>query len=340
MFYTRPNLPQLGIDLVEAHGGGSCPSQFYGRMANGRQIYMRYRNGCLGIWEGHDDDLFEKELLSADFGPPFDGDILLEQVCDLAGITIRGEKPFLTEAQLREAAKQGPVTDWSGRTTYWIRDVLISPEGAQRLSDALTAAFPAMMILESLWRERPPRRVFVRRKSVRECARAAVFCFDAHEPARTCSAWLGLDPKARWLKQLQSGKQAPITDLDLLFAHHLALRIRWNDVKLSGNTPESSDIELPGYELIGSLDTKFATNDPAGQEFARKLIATIDQCFSTWAEKVDLATGAVVGEPWETRWYTHDLREWCEAASNRFFWIHPAAESAGDVGIRPRRAPT
>jgi hypothetical protein len=350
MFYTRPNLPQLGIDLVDAHGGGSCPSQFYGRTAAGRQIYMRYRGGWLAVWEGTDGDLFENELLSANIGPALDGDILLEQVCDLTGITIRGDKPSLTDAEWRAANEERPVMDWSGRTTYWIRDVLISKEGGERLADTLAAVFPDMMIVECVWLKEPFRRVFVRRKTIGECEAGVFLCFGAL--AQT-SKWFGLGADARLLKRLTSGEQVAITDLDRLFAHILRIRIRWNEVRpwpdwrkaLGLETPESerqpSHIELPNFGLMSNLRTKFATDDPGAGDFTRRLIETVDGCFSTWAEEVDLGTGAVVGAPREIRWYSLDLREWCEAAPNRFlFWRPPQEEgSSQKIGIRPCRAP-
>jgi len=352
MYYKRPNLPQLGIDLVEAHGGGSCPSQFYGRTADGRQIYMRYRNGWLEIWEGTDSDLFQRELLRAEFGPPFDGDILLEQVCDLAGITIRGEKQFLSDAEWRAAAQEGPVMDWSGRTTYWARDVLISPEGGERLAGALAAAFPDLLILESIWLQDPLRRVFQRRKTVGECKNGALFCWGAQAQKSRWPAWLGGGAHDRKRKRLIAGEQVEIADLDRLFKHYLSMRIQWNDLpprrdwreSLGVETPEADrmpdHIELPRFELLSGFKTKFATADPDGARIVQQLVEIIDQCFSTWAEDVDLETGKVVGGPREMRWYSHDLRDWCEAAPNRFLFWHPPKEDLPyKIGVRPCRAP-
>jgi hypothetical protein len=338
MFYTRPNLPQLGIDLVEVGGGGSCPSQFYGHTADGRHIYMRYRDGWFAVWAGTDDEMFEEELLSAHFGPSLNGDLLLEQACDLAGITIRGEKPTLTEAEWRDAAEERDVMDWSGRTTYWRRDILISRKGGQRLAEALAATFPDMRIVEGTWLTDPEKRVYIRRELVGECEDAVNFGFGADERA---------------LAQLTSGEHTDIAALDRAFAHHLMMRIRWNERwPLTQNfwearglpVPEAvrrpSHIELPDWELNSHFDTKFKTGDPAGEQYARKLVATIETCFGRWAERVDLENGQVLGEPIELNWYSLDLLDWCSAAPHRYlFWLNAEEGSARKIGIRPCRAP-
>jgi len=336
LFYTRPNLPQLGIDLVDVHGGGSCPSQFYGRTADGRQIYIRYRDGWLDVWAGDESD--PEELLSASIGPAFNGDMLLEQACDLTGISIRGEKPSLSEEQWREAAEGCPVLDWSGRTTYWVRDVLISMKGAERFARELAAAFPDMRMFEVTWLDNPFRRVCVPRLTIAECKSSVLFGFGADE---------------RRLEHLVSGRQVSIADLDRAFAHQLRLQIRWNKrwespeagwVKLGVRRPEHArqpgNIEVPNFDLLSQLDTKFATGDPAGERYIRKLIETFDRCFSSWAEDIDLDTGEVVGRPGEIRWYSLDLRGWCNAAPNRFlFWQPPQKELPRKIGVRPCRVP-
>lgn len=41
MFFTRPILTPLGIDLSDIEGGGSGPSQFFGRTSDGCPSYIR-----------------------------------------------------------------------------------------------------------------------------------------------------------------------------------------------------------------------------------------------------------------------------------------------------------
>ena len=37
MFYSRPNLPQLGLDLIEVSGGIGEPSEYWGVTADRRR---------------------------------------------------------------------------------------------------------------------------------------------------------------------------------------------------------------------------------------------------------------------------------------------------------------
>ena len=111
MFYSRPNLRSLGIDVVKIDGGGSCPAQFEGETADGRHVYIRYRGGRFSV------DCGEGWGINASIGPYLHGSMLLEQACDLAGITVRGERLTLSEEKFREAAEQEWILDWSGRTT-------------------------------------------------------------------------------------------------------------------------------------------------------------------------------------------------------------------------------
>jgi hypothetical protein len=332
MFYTRPKLPQLGIDLVDVRGGLGRPSQYWGHMADGREVYLRYDNGWISVSVGNSRDQLEEELLGARIGPMFNGDMLLEQICDLTGITIRGEKQSLSEEKWREAAEKDHILDWSGRTTYWIRDIVITKEGGYRLAQELAIAFPGMRILESEWFWGPPRRIYIPRKTVWDCEDSALFGFGANEQR---------------LADLLSRDHVKIADLDQVFAHHLSMRIRWNDRHGRGTRRAAEwaekiggHIQLPEIDLLGHLDTKFATGDSARERYARKLVQTVESCFLSWVEEVDLATGDIIGGPRQINWYSLDLRDWCLAAPNRF--LSCRAEKDGlrrNIGVRPCHAP-
>jgi hypothetical protein len=183
MFYSRPNLPQLGLDLVEVSGGPGEPSEYWGTTADGRAIHFHYDYGRLSISASADRRRPAEELLNASIGPGLNGDILFEQICELAGITIRGERPILSEDGRREAAEKAWILNWSGRTTYWVREVLVTEEGGRRLERELTAAFPGLKILEVDWDgDAPkPRRRFLPRKTISQCRKSVIFGFGVDE---------------------------------------------------------------------------------------------------------------------------------------------------------------
>jgi len=73
----------------------ACPSQWEGRLADGRPIYIRFRHGELSIRIGDAGDGIEKAIdapawfeWEADNG--LDGEISLDEVCRLSGLHMPG----------------------------------------------------------------------------------------------------------------------------------------------------------------------------------------------------------------------------------------------------------
>jgi hypothetical protein len=154
MFYTRPKIQPLNLDLVDLRGGGSCPSQFFGRTTDDRPLYIRYRNGWLSANQGAPGDdrgSEDQELVNILIGPVFHGDILMEQVCDILGLTLFGITPPFTEEDRVKAAEHSWILDWSGKKTYWEEQLQVTKEGGIRFVEALRSAFPDLRILEVLW---------------------------------------------------------------------------------------------------------------------------------------------------------------------------------------------
>ena len=155
MFYTRPTLAPLGIDLCKIGGGGSCPAQFYGRTAEGRPTYIRYRGGRFSVSIG-DVGAPEHEtptkLLDAVIGPTLHGDMLLEQACDLAGLTVRGERLVLSDEKREAAAEKSNILDWSGRTTYWVRDLVMTEDAGRCFVETLARKVGEPVFFDVTWK--------------------------------------------------------------------------------------------------------------------------------------------------------------------------------------------
>jgi hypothetical protein len=333
MFYSRPDLPKLGLDLVELEGGGSFPSQFWGKTTDGRTIFVRYRGGWLTVSSGPPGtNPYETRdvLVESCIGWPLHGFILKEQVCDLVGMTIGGERPILTQEAIRAAAERDEVRDWSGQTTYWVRGVLVTEEGGRRLTDELRAAFPSMHILETAFQS--SRRRYIPRSSLLGIPIGATFGFNADQ--------------LRLVKMLASDHVA-LAELEDVFAHHLSFRFPWNDgLRVNRSYHErlaakhGRNIEVPDGHLLGRLKTEFATNDPGGKAYIERLIETVEGCFSNWAEDIDLASGDTIGVRRMGNWYSNDLRDWCVAGPDRYLLCIAARdESKRDTGVRACNRP-
>jgi len=113
MFTRKIELPQIDLDLVEVNGGGSCPTQFDGNSSDGKYVYIRYRDGRLTI------EVDGEEIYAEHFGPYLHGDILLEQISELTGLMVNGEKLSLSKSDFEKRAKDADLRDFSGRTLYW-----------------------------------------------------------------------------------------------------------------------------------------------------------------------------------------------------------------------------
>lgn len=331
MFYSRPNLPQLGLDLVEVSGSVGEPSEYWGETADGRAIHLHYDYGRLSISAGADRHRPAEDLLNANIGPGLHGDMLLEQICDLAGITIRGERPTLSEDERRKAAEKAWILDWSGLTTYWVREVLVTEEGGRRLARELAAAFPGLKMLEIDWDEDAPRRRFLPRRTISQCRRSVTFGFDVDEDR---------------FANMMLRNHVTLAEFDEVFAHHLRFRFRWNDARSNDSSADELQINarrgnsMPEGELLGDFVTKFATDDEQGHAYALRLNEAIDLCFSNGVEGVDLGTGETIRGPRAINWYSHDLRDWCAAAPHRYLFSLTEREGGKpDIGVRPCFAP-
>jgi len=85
---------------------------------------------------------------------------------------------------------------------------------------------------------------------------------------------------------------------------------------------------------------------PLHNKLPREAVAPIHKmvkCLgaSNWFEDVELGTGETIGVRTMPNWYSDDIRDWCNAAPNRYFMCHTARDgSERDIGMRPCFAPT
>jgi hypothetical protein len=334
VFYTRPNLPRLGLDLADISGGGSCPSQFWGRTVDGRPVYIRYRGGHFSVEAGEigaDEGSPREVLLEADFGPPLHGDLLLEQACDLAGLTVRGQPLLLSEEQFRAAAEHSRILDWSGRTTYWVRDLLVTEQGGRKFVDALASGFPDFVVL-GLWWERASSGNWRRRcrpydEALSQCPFGLALAFGA-DRARI-GALVATEPEST-------------IDLQGMFAHSVSFEFRWNTAPVEVTLPPffktlGRPVTMDDFRWWGRLSLAFKTEEPKDKAFVEKVVDLADVWFSNQVENVDLLTGEAGDIRTMHRWHSVDLQTWSRAAPDRYIGF--TSKKTGDVvryfGLRP-----
>jgi hypothetical protein len=338
MFYTRPNIPPLGLEFAEVIDyGGSCPSQFEAQTTDGRFFYIRYRGGQLSIrrdyrqgdavdpnWEG----------LDLRIGPPLHGDILFEQVCDLAGCTIKGRSPEQLRDAVRDKIDHSHILDFSGRFTYWHRPLLLSRQSAQTLVDRFALAMPDIHFIDIKW----PEQRWVQLEALSQCNGQATLCFGGSETA---------------LADLLSREADGPKHLYKAFSYVIRFYFgfRWDDPpRVQERRPESPiarairpEVEFaygPWGELRASkgfLRTHIEAQDSNGRSFIEKIIAIVDSEFSNAVEAIDFATGESKGVQHIETWHSRDLAEWCRGDPNRFlsWWTSLDEKPPRNFGWKP-----
>jgi hypothetical protein len=330
MFFTRPELPPLNLDLVALNGGGSCPSQFYGETVDGRPVYIRYRGGSFSVRRGqpggstHDLDSMDM-LLEAQVGPVLHGDMLLEQACDIAGITIRGQRPTLSDAAFRAAADDGWILDFSGAITYWMRHLAFTEATRNAAVQALGEAFTDLVLLDHRY------------------GQPLVACDRIEACERVATLGIGRIPGA--LERLWNRSDVRNSEVREAFAHVIHLSFwRLDDVARSPSDLEiSARVGRPittANPFTGLVSMQFRTGDDRGQAFVRTLIAVMDSYFDNRLEYVDMATDVLVDTAEDWRWRCRDLATWCHAAPDRYLGVAHTQKDSGLpplLGVRPRR---
>jgi hypothetical protein len=331
MFYSRPALTPLELDLREIRGDSSGPAQFYGRTEDGRPIDIRYRGGCFSVYGG---DIGAPHgttphlLLKAAIAPWPNNEMLLEQACDLAGLTVRGERQVLSHDAYRDAVREGArIWDWSGRTTYWVRDLMVTEDAAQRFVDTLAREIGDPVFFNVIGKD----------------GRGRLRILPEYD---ACS--IGFGPDHQRLQALLYGDDVKIADERAAFAHVLDFWGRW-----SGPSATRSDlakefgrpIVVADWRLQGRMQTEFATADPRGRAFVDAVIAIADRQFSNHFELLDMSTGSFVKPvdypPWYSPdysvWYSLDLLAWTQAASDRYLFVYgdDRSKPARTLGMRP-----
>jgi hypothetical protein len=150
MFYSRPKVEALGWDLTNLptpHGS----KHFDAITSDYRPVDFRFSGGWLTVERGPAnapaDGPDMEEVLSIPIAPFGTMDIEPEQICDILGLTVNGQR--IDSAGI-VAGVRG--FDWSGRTTYWQSTHLMQPtDDARIFVQKLRNAFPGSILVQPEW---------------------------------------------------------------------------------------------------------------------------------------------------------------------------------------------
>jgi hypothetical protein len=150
MFYSRPPIEPLGWDLTDWPRPEGSKS-FNAFTSDQRPVHIRFSGGWLTVELGpigapRDCDRME-EILCVKIAPFGTMDIEPEQICDILGITVNGNR--IDSVGIKTRARG---FDWSGQTTYWKSTHLMQPEDdAREFVQSLCDAFPGAVLVQAEW---------------------------------------------------------------------------------------------------------------------------------------------------------------------------------------------
>jgi hypothetical protein len=336
MFYSRPNIEPLGWDLLDLPTP-SGSKNFDGLTSDNRPVDFRFSGGWLSAARGQvgasaDADL--EEVLSARISPFGTMDITAEQVCDILGITVRGEK---VDAPARAMGARG--FDWSGRTTYWQSTHRMYPQwDAEPFIHKLCQAFPGSVLIQPSWYAGPYK---LRCRQIR-------FLMDTD-----AYVVLGIGYDQTRLRGMLESDEVPIPEFESLFEFSIEFsRADSPFTDISGNSyvkQRGADQPDLDYWVINHrqyrIRTEFKTADSRSHAIMRELLSIIDGYFIRGLEVVDLQSGAILREDLsdedDTHSYSKAMRDWCFAMPKRYLYVgfeDPAAGTGAQfVGMRPIR---
>lgn len=311
-FFTPPNVPKLDLRVTSLRGGGACPSQYWGQTPDGREVYIRYRNGYLTI------DVAEQQgeeapcnggVLDVHIGPPLDGELSAKQLIALTGLKV----DVLDKGQV--SAETESERDISGATTFWSAiGISATKAGAEQFLSVLWREFPDCLLFEISWSQPGGR--------------------------KKRSLWPGETPKDTVL-EVDLGAGCPETSLRYArFKYDFPGYGRPDDnsrisqeVRREVETVGSIGCEVK-YDSL-SISSEFRTDDAVARTWLEKLDDKLDDCFPE-VEYIphDLATGEIIeGEALNAQ-DDPEITKWVQGASNRFRYIRRAARDLPLIGYR------
>ena len=294
-----------------------------------RPIDIQFSGGWLTVTEGPKsaplDSPEMREILCVRIAPWGTLDIRPDQVCDILGITVNGNR--IDSAGTRTAARG---FDWSGQTTYWESTHLMQPkDDASAFVQKLVDAFPGSTLIQPEWGS-----------GGRARCRQIEFLSATDEVIA-----LGVGPNPALFHKMLAGEKVSWEEFDNIFAFRIDF-VR--DDRMDGDPTGATYIHDEAMALNLTFDVihhrryriraEYPTADADAQSRVKTLVSLIDASFVRGLKVDNLQTGAVITESLaddaDKRTYSSALRdEWLRKQS-RYFFVGKAV-SGDDFGWEP-----
>jgi hypothetical protein len=330
MFYSRPRVKPLGWDLIDLPTLNGC-KHFDALTSDSRPVDFRFSGGWLTVERGPANappEAAMEEVLSVQISPFGTMDIKPDQLCDILGLTVNGQK--IDSAGMTIGARG---YDWSGRTTYWTSSHLMQPDDdAEVFVRNLCDAFPGSILVQAAWGSHGQLR-----------CRPIKFLMATDQVVA-----LGLGADAALLQRLLAGGKISTEEFERTFAYRIDF-VRsddsYEDVAGSRYIRDNGAAGL-GLEYFViphrryRVQTQYPTEDAAAQAYTQTLLSRIEAYFCHGLEAVNLQTGAVIAQTLrdddDRRSYSIALRDEWITKPSRYLFVGktiPGDEFAGEGGV-------
>jgi len=328
MFYSRPKIDPLGWDLIDLPTPDGSRNHS-ARTSDNRPVDIRFSSGWLTVERGPvdapDDSPEMEEVLSLPIAPFGIMDIKPQQICDLLGLTVDGERVDTAGVYLGARG-----FDWSGFTTYWWSTHMMQiRDDARIFVNELLRTFPGSILVQPKWGS-----------GGRLRCRRIQFMMDTDEMVT-----VGLDPDESRLKELVSGEEVSTEHYESVFSYRVEFDRTddfYTDPTGSRFIRERGAGDLArNWTTVGHRNyrvrTEFQTANALSQERMQSLLALLDRYFCRGLESVNIETGAVIQprleDDTDTLSYSRLLREeWADKLRNKW-------DAYLFVGVQDRKTP-
>ena len=331
LFYSRPKIAPFGWDLTDLPAPNGS-KHFDALTSDKRPVDFRFGGGWLSVEIGPlnapPDGPDMQEVLSIPISPFGTMDIWPEQICDILGLTVNGQK--IDAAGIPIGARG---FDWSGRTTYWESTHLMQPsDDARMFVQKLRDAFPGSILVQPEWGSHGQLR----------CRKVKFLMASDRMVA------LGIGHDSAMLNKMLSGEKISTEEFETTFAFRVDFV---HDAPILGDVTGSNFIHNHGAAELGlsyftiqhrrfRISLQYPTHDATAQSRMQTLLSVLDASFCRGLKVVNLQTGAVITEnlrdDYDARSYSVALRdEWIEKP-DRYLFVGktvPGDEFAGDGGV-------
>ena len=268
-----------------------------------------------------------EEIASHCIGPIFDGSIYMAQACDLLGITSNGEKPKVPtrEELLSYSPVHAGARDFSGMTTYWIGDFMLTRKSVEALIVELSATMPPITLLDTKY-DRQARKVYLQERSrLLDCENSALVGIGGDRVG---------DPETNRASIQRWRSRANLE-------HVIRIALPWKGIGKRATCKRAGPFETQVMQSLGrriyvcpkgfsQISTSFETGDPFGDKF----VSAIARCFTSEVEHIDLATNRAL-KPMNDSvvWHGNNMVRWCRARPDRYLGGH--CDKTGDATLEP-----